>query len=516
MIPRFKVEEGGLAYRFSLSRKKIQVYAGGFANGKTASAVVLKGLTVALNYPGANILVARSTYPKLNDTIRKEWFKWMPTSWKKSWSKHDNTLVLKNGTTINFRYIAQQGKQAQEATTSNLLSATYDLIIVDQIEDPEIIEKDFDDLLGRLRGMARYEGNDPTMPKTGPRWLVVTCNPTRNWFYRSIIRPLHVYQETGRKLAELIVDTKTGEPIIDLFEGSTYENASNLEPDFIETLEAKYRGQMRSRFLLGEWAAYEGLVYPQFDDNVHVVPHDQMLAYYEELQLMQYRPVLLEGFDYGLAVPSCYLIAFVDSHCNVCIVDGFYGEELSIDAMSKKIKQLRRLYGSTLRREGGTSFGYPFKPVFADPAIFRRSVGDKQTVGQSIAALFKDEGINMQRGNNDIINGITKIQGYLNQIPNHRNPFTGGFDGPHLYVSEDLPFLINEFTDYYWQRNTQGEVVDKPQDRNDHGMDTVKYMLSLQPEIGDKVPSMFPGAPTWARWHEVENTVNPRIHRYVR
>ena len=94
---------------------------------------------------------------------------------------------------VNFRYVAQQGKQTEDSK-SNLLSATYDWIIVDQMEDPEFSHKDFMDLMGRLRGNAEYMGDDPTMPRVGPRWFIATLNPTRNWCYREIIKPLHDFQ----------------------------------------------------------------------------------------------------------------------------------------------------------------------------------------------------------------------------------------------------------------------------------------------------------------------------------
>ena len=154
----YKVHRGSLQERFLASRKKIQFYGGGFANGKTSGACI-KTLMIARDYPGANILMARSTYPKLNDTLKKEFLKWCPKEWIKSHNKQENVVVLTNGSMINFRYIAQQGKNA-ESTTSNLLSANYDLAVIDQIEDPEITHKDFLDIIGRMRGMAKYVGTD--------------------------------------------------------------------------------------------------------------------------------------------------------------------------------------------------------------------------------------------------------------------------------------------------------------------------------------------------------------------
>ena len=66
----YKIHTGSLNGRYLKGRKKIQLFGGGFANGKTA-AICIKCLQLAKDYPGANILMARSTYPKLNDTLRK-------------------------------------------------------------------------------------------------------------------------------------------------------------------------------------------------------------------------------------------------------------------------------------------------------------------------------------------------------------------------------------------------------------------------------------------------------------
>jgi hypothetical protein len=174
----YKLRKGTIQWDFDQSRNKIQFFGGGFANGKT-TALVIKALKLCVEYPGSNGLLGRSTYPKLNDTLRKVFFLWCPPDWiKKMPTQDDNTCYLKNGTIINFRYISQRGKQNVDgSTTSNLLSATYDWIGIDQIEDPEIVHKDLLDLMGRLRGQTPYrpEGReDESMPDSGPRWLMLT------------------------------------------------------------------------------------------------------------------------------------------------------------------------------------------------------------------------------------------------------------------------------------------------------------------------------------------------------
>lgn len=508
-MPDYRLIPGSIQDQFGQLRTKVQIFGGGYGNGKTAAACVQKVLKVARDYPGANILVARSTYPKLNDTIRKEFLKWCPESWIESFplSKNsDNTCKLKNGTQINFRYIAQQGKAASEGdggqTTSNLLSATYDLIVVDQLEDPEITEKDFNDLLGRLRGNAKYIGNDPTMPLTGPRWFVGCVNPTRNWVYRKLIAPLHKYLQHGIVTDELLclrepMELPNGQPnpdvdkpilgpdgkpqiLISLVEGSTYTNAHNLGEDFIQTLESSYRGQSRERFLYGQWAAYEGLVHPEFSEVDHCIPRSEMMEYFESLLFKGVIPQFIEGYDFGMTEPSCYLLGFTDRYKNVFIVDGFYKPELEMDLEVQKrtIHEMRRMLGA----EDET--------INADPAIYKRTQITKQTGAKTIAALLNagTYGVRTRASDNDVARGITKVNTYLAIQDMHRHPTREHRGAPHLFIATELQFIIDEFTSYYWKVDNSGKRIDVPVDKKDHAMNTIKYMLAREPDLALRVP----------------------------
>jgi hypothetical protein len=514
-MPAYKLHEGSLTQRFFNSRAKIKAYGGGFANGKTAASVIA-ALQLARDYPGSNGLIARSTYPKLNDTIRKEFLKWCPVSWIKSFPRSQNgsnTCTLTNGTEINFRYISQQGKNTGEATTTNLLSATYDWAIVDQIEDPGIVHKDFLDLLGRLRGSARYVGKDPTMPSSGPRWLIITMNPSRGWVYKKLIQPLQAFNRgiihqdliCERDESGQIVFDKSGNPrlLIELFEGSTYENAANLEPDFIRTLEATYTGQMRERFLLGKWAAYEGLVYSEFSQDIHLISHNRMLDYWRELNATHKSITNIEGFDFGIAVPSCYIYGFCDGDGNVMLLDGFYKPEMSIEDISAEILRIRLEYGTDDNK------------VWSDPDIFRRKTTTKKTVGKSVADMMHSEGIFCVRGNSDITNGIVKVKQYLTPQRFHRNPFTKQAGAPHLYVSEKLEFFVDEINSYYWQKDANSELSDLPMDKDDHAMDTLKYMLSERPTVAvliNKHPKIFNMPTNWTE--SPDKKEDSRRYRY--
>ena len=60
--PELLLKENSLQDKFLHSRAKVQIYGGGFGNGKTTAAVI-KALQLADMYPGSTGLISRSTYP---------------------------------------------------------------------------------------------------------------------------------------------------------------------------------------------------------------------------------------------------------------------------------------------------------------------------------------------------------------------------------------------------------------------------------------------------------------------
>jgi hypothetical protein len=475
-MPEYRILEDSMHSRIFASRKKIKIIGGGFGNGKTTAAVI-QGLQLAKAYPGSNGLVAMATYKQLTDTIQKAFVDWTPAS---SIDKYptlaDPTMKLKNGSRINFRYIKQKGKAAAAdgQTTSNLLSATYDWAIVDQLENPEITHKDFLDLLGRMRGSTPYVGTDDTMPRTGPRWIILCVNPSFNWVYHKLIKPYHIFKQTGEITKDLIV-SKNGEPLIEVFEGSTYENAHNLEPDFIETMEAAYKGQFRKRYLGGEYGAFEGLIYPEFDKAFHVLSKDRIMRYLINLNHQQLKPDSLEGFDFGIAAPSCYLFGFTDPMGRIFIVEGFHKAEMDLTTIGTKITNIRLEFSGLVDID---------KPIYADPAIFKRSVIDR--VGKRAdtikSILTNDFDLDFVAGQNPILSGIAKVNSYINirNFPHFENE--NEHNGGVFYIASHLMPVIEEFGSYFW-KTQNNERIDEPIDVNDHGMDTIKYMLSYLPDV---------------------------------
>jgi hypothetical protein len=500
-MPNYRLEEGSAQHSFQLSRAKVQIFGGGFANGKTTG-LVIKSLHLVKFFPGCMGLLGRETYPKLNDTLRKEFFKWCPRHWiKKMPTQDDNSCYLINGSVVHFRYIAQRGKSVNEdgTTTSNLLSATYDWIGLDQVDDPGITHKDFLDLLGRLRGDTPYRvedgEEDPSMPSDGPRWLMMTLNPSQNWAYHELIKPYIDWRDRKIFSDKLLVDDESHMPIVELCESDTYANKANLKPDFIKTLETTYKGQMRDRYLLGKWAAFEGLVHPEFDTEKHIVKRADMMEHLYACRERHVRIRAVEGYDFGIATPTCYLLGFVDDYGRVVLLDGFYHPNFDVMQHPNTVRKIRSRYNGLLF--------FP-DPIIADPAIFRRVVVAGQAVrSTTIARILKDDGLNLRAGSSDILPGIAKVNSYIAGTPKTPHLTMGTRPGPLLYVAAELPWFQDEVMSYYWKRDSQGRNIDEPVDHNDHAMNTVKYMLSKLPDPSEIIIPEDALPPKWKFWQEM-------------
>jgi hypothetical protein len=185
-------------------------------------------------------------------------------------------------------------------------------------------------------------------------------------------------------------------------------------------------------------------------------------------------------------------------------MDGFYGNEPTVAEYAKRIGTIRAKYNID-----------PDNWIYFDPDLFRRG---KQSSARSISApisdLFLGEGIKGCRGNNEIINGITKVTQYLAVLRHHRHPITKQFGAPHLFVSSELDFFIDEITGYMWKKDNVGDSVDKPNDKNDHAMDTLKYLMTHRPEIARIIPFVPKKSRGVTRWTEMDSAEREKAYRY--
>jgi hypothetical protein len=274
-------------------------------------------------------------------------------------------------------------------------------IVFDQLDDTEITHKDFLDLLGRLRGntpidriTADAEGCKD-WPANGPRWFIGTCNPVRNWLYKELVEPYFMYKMLKTQSPRLLADDE-GKPIIAV-SATTYDNVENTGEDYVQTMKRAYSGSMYKRYVEGSWEGFDGLVYDEFHQLTHIVSHDELVQYVKQLRL-SFRLTWFGGYDHGLMSPTCYGLWFADPHNNVFLLDGMYEANSRLASTAKRIHAIHDAYE------------VDDITIYSDPDCFKQRGNVGQTVADQMAS---EHGLSFIPGNNAIIPGITKLQGYM-------------------------------------------------------------------------------------------------------
>ena len=279
--------------KFFGSQRQINVFSGGFGNGKT-TALCAKAIGLSLRYPGNYGLIGRMTYPELRDTTQKVFFELLPPANILRWSSSEGRLVLKaNGwpttepSEIIFRHLDKMSE-------NEMKSLNLGFFAIDQSE--EISENVFLILLSRLRRHV------PT------RFGMLALNPQPGW------------QKRMFKDAD--------DPDIELVEATTYENLDNLPPDYIENLLKHYPEVWVKRFIHGDWEAFEGQGIPEFDKQRHVCEPFEIPDEW----------VGIIGIDPGYRNPTAVLDAAIDYDDHLWIVREHYRGEWTVPQHAEVIR----------------------------------------------------------------------------------------------------------------------------------------------------------------------------------
>ena len=192
--------------------------------------------------------------------------------------------------------------------------------------------------------------------------------------------------------------------------------------------------QLESR-RYGKFRSNSGLVYPEFDENVHVIePFNIPLEWQDTLSI-----------DPGLNNPlSCHWYA-VDYDDNVYVVAEHFEAERDINYHADRIKSIsRRLNWKT------NTFGKI--DALIDSAANQKTLSSLK----SVTELFNEYGISANpRVNKDMFTGIERVKSYL-RLTNGK---------PRIYIFKNCVNLIRELKSYWWGDN------DTPKKTDDHALD---------------------------------------------
>lgn len=216
--------------KFLEAREKYIGLYGGIGNGKSYAGN-LKMIELATRFPQNLGLIGRLTFPELRDSTQEVFFRLLEKMYPPkayTFNKNENSVTFWNKSVIIFRHLDNP---------ENLLSMNLGAFYIDQAE--EIDEEVFLTLQGRLR-------RDKIPILKG----IITGNPKGyNW----------VYYKYGMDKSNGAKDWSTGQ--YRMITAPTIANAANLPSNYLAELQASYSPEWISRYLAGNWDAFEGQIF---------------------------------------------------------------------------------------------------------------------------------------------------------------------------------------------------------------------------------------------------------------
>ncbi len=195
----------------------------------------------------------------------------------------------------------------------------------------------------------------------------------------------------------------------------------------------------------GKFCTREGLVYPEFDESVHVIDPFPVPPEWQDTI----------SIDPGLKNPLSAHWYAVDYDGNVYVVAEHYRAGESVDFHADAIRAVSGRIGWKTDGKGRLS-------ALIDSAAESRTLAGLKSVSE----LFAERGILVNpRVNKDLFSGIAQVKSYLSR----KNGL------PDLYIFRNCVNMIREFKGYFWGSG------DAPVKRDDHAMDELRYYLMSRP-----------------------------------
>lgn len=254
-------------------------------------------------------------------------------------------------------------------------------------------------MIGRLRQYGQL----------GYDWLTTTPRG-RNWIWQTWVRD------------------HANDPDYFIKQATSADNTF-LDREIIAAWEQEYVGDFAAQELGGEFVAFSGLIYSEFDRRQHVTV--------QQPETWQYT---VAGVDWGFANPGVIVVGAVDSDGRVHIVHEEYQRQRHIDEWATIAKQLKDTWN--------------IRTFYCDPAE------------PDYIKKFKDAGCKAEQANNTVTTGIQTVKARLIRQADKR---------PRLMLHASCAHLIDEFEMYQWAENKHG-LRDEPVKAHDHAMDALRYL----------------------------------------
>lgn len=295
-------------------------------------------------------------------------------------------------------------------------------------------------------------------------------------------------------LRELVEDANVA-----ITKGTTYDNAENLAPEFLEQIITRYEGTRLGRQELeAELLLDEGLAY-RLIDGIHVVPPMAVDNWWSRFEAM----------DYGTSAPTSWGCFATDYDGNV-IAFGLHHEPGFPSETAPKIHDKRERWWSRDDK------GELVRALCYAPADIRTRFAKSEVTGKEISAEteFNKLGITFARAQQDRRAGYIRIAEMLKLDPARRfpdwHPRRGESPAPRLFIldTEEMQPLIQALRDAPLEdvdsplSKLPGEAVEEDwESRIGHAHAMLRYALMSRPRATAE-PKKVPEDPRQARASE--------------
>jgi len=375
---------------------------GGIGSGKTYC--VAEGLRFAWENPGSRGMIVSPSYKMMRRIIYPTLQEDLPITavMVKTWNRSDGIITLHNGSTI---FLAS-ADNPESLRGPNLAWAFVD-------EGALIDDEAWKIIIGRVR-QPGFDG-----------WCGLATTPKgRNWVWkRWVDEPESDYGYVRAK---------------------TKDN-THLADSYLRSLENSYSGEFARQELEGEFIVLEGLIYTEFDREIHVISE---LPAADNGELIFVR--MIAGVDFGYTNPAVILVVGRDGDGRSYIVDEFYERQHTITEITTE--------GADL------ATAWPIETFWCDPSE------------PGYIREMCDAGLPARGADNKVMEGINRVKARLKVKTDGR---------PSLYVHRSCVNTIAEFESYVWKKKGD-EFTDQPEKQGDHSMDALRYeemMADREPEV---------------------------------
>ena len=397
---------------------------GAIRSGKTVSMSLSFAMWAMSTFNGQNFAMCGKTIGSFRRNVLF-WLKLMLKS--RGYSvidrRADNLIIIRKGDTENYFYIfGGKDERSQDLIQGITLAGVF-------FDEVALMPESF---VNQATGRCSVEGSK--------FWF--NCNPDGpyHWFKTNWIDKSTGYlgkeqvEQIRKKAAEEGKDPGLKEILYLHF---TMDDNLSLSEEIKARYRSMYIGVFFKRYILGLWAAAEGVIYDMFDPEKHVK------------NIKEFFQILVNGnryvsCDYGTQNATVFLLwnKGFDGKW-YCIREYYYS------GRDKGKQKTDAEYADDLKK---WLDGTRIKAMIVDPSA------------ASFIAELRKRGYKVIKANNDVLDGIRLVGMLLNL--------------EMLIFSSSCTETIKEFASYIWDDKAAEHGEDKPVKQHDHGCDAVRYFVS--------------------------------------